>query len=245
MCVIGPSVEIGADSQLTAHVVIEGPTKIGCHNIVYPFAAIGCAPQHRAHRDEPTTLEIGSHNTIREHVTIHRGTTVGAETTIVGSHCLIMVGAHIAHDVVIGNHVVLTNGTQLGGHVELGDYATAAGCVAVAPFVRIGESAFLAGNAMVERDVPPFLIAAGDRATLRAVNRVGVSNRAIDEASLACLRAAFHALFPLKGHINKLDANDPAADDLCKNPYVKLLVEFLRAPSRKGIAARHKPSAKN
>jgi len=175
---------------------------------------------------------------IREHVTIHRGTAVGSGTTVIGSHCLLMVGCHVGHDTRVGDHVTLTNGTLLGGHVEFGDWAVAAGHVAVAPFTRIGASAFLAGNAMVERDVPPFLIAAGDRATLRALNRVGLQRRGVPASSVMNLRAAFRALFPLRGP--RMDWQTCDGDAMDNDPFVQSLFEFLRAPSRQGLATRHK-----
>jgi len=237
-CVVGPQVMIGAGSQLLSHVVVEGPTHLGAHNVVHPFAVLGSDPQHRGYAGEPTRLVIGDHNVIREHVTIHRGTAVGASVTVVGSHCLLMVGSHVAHDAMVGSHVTLTNGTLLGGHVEFGDWAVAAGHVAVAPFTRIGESAFLAGNAMVERDVPPFMMAAGDRATLRAINRVGLERREVPASSVTNLRAAFHALFPLDRC--GIAHQGMEAAEMEKDPFVCLLLQFLRATSHQGVMPRNR-----
>jgi UDP-N-acetylglucosamine acyltransferase len=243
MCVIGPDVELGPDSRLIAHVVVEGPTRMGARSVIHPFAALGGDPQHRDYAGERTRLEMGDDNVIREHVTVHRGTTAGGGTTLIGSECLLMAGAHVAHDARVGDHVTLTNGTLLGGHVEIGSWVVAAGHVAVAPFTRVGDSAFLAGNAMVERDVPPFLMAAGDRATLRAINRVGLQRRGLPEASMVALHAAFRALFALEGP--RVDPQGPEAEEMARDPYVRQLLEFVRAPSRQGVAPRHRPSGRS
>ncbi|MFW5739171.1 MAG: acyl-ACP--UDP-N-acetylglucosamine O-acyltransferase [Myxococcota bacterium] len=237
-CTIGPHVEIGAGTRLLGHVVIFGPTRIGENNVVHPFAVLGGDPQHRDYRGETTHLEVGDDNTIREHVTIHRGTVEGGGVTHVGHNCLLMAGAHIAHDATVGDRVTLTNGTLLGGHVQLADWVVTAGHVAVAPFVRVGTSAFLAGNAMVERDVPPFVIAAGDRATVRAINRVGLTRRAVPESSRAAIKQAFHRVFAREGP--RFDPHGPDAHRMAADPFVAELLGFLREPSRLGIMARHR-----
>jgi len=225
-CVIGAGVVVGSGTRLLSHVALEGPCRIGQRNTIHPFAVIGSAPQDRGYAGEPTSLVIGDDNDIREHVTIHRGTVKGGGITRVGSSTLLMVGAHIAHDCVVGDRVILTNGTLLGGHVKVGTCVVTGGHVAVAPFARIGESAFLAGGALVERDVPPFVIAAGDRARVRALNRVGLERRGIPEDSRAALKKAFKRLFvggmPLSLAIEEADA-------LCgADVWVAKLIAFLR-----------------
>jgi UDP-N-acetylglucosamine acyltransferase len=237
LCTVGADVEIGPETHLLAHVSIQGPTRLGARNVVHPFAALGGDPQHRDHQDERTWLHVGDDNVVREHVTIHRGTVAGGGVTRVGHGCLLMAGAHVAHDASLGDRVTLTNGTLLGGHVQLGDWVVAAGHVAVAPFVRVGESSFLAGNAMIERDVPPFLIAAGDRATLRAVNRVGLQRRSVPEPSLAAIRQAFHRLFSLAGSRELLERE---SDQMRRDAFVARLLDFLQAPSRAGVMPRHR-----
>ena len=239
-CVVGAGVQVGPGTRLRSHVTIEGPTRIGARNDVHPFAVLGGDPQHRDYQGEVTRLEIGSDNVLREHVTIHRGTQVGGGVTRVGDGCLLMAGAHVGHDTIVGDHVTLTNGTLLGGHITVGDWVVAAGHVAVAPFVRIGTSAFLAGNAMVERDVPPFVIAAGDRATVRAINRVGLERRNVPERSRVAIKQAFHRIFSHTGP--RFDPKGPDADAMAQDPFVAWLIEFLRAPSRSGVMARHRPS---
>lgn len=225
-CVVGAGVAVGRGTRLLSHCVIEGPCRLGERNTVHPFAVIGAPPQDRGYAGEPTSLAIGDDNEIREHVTIHRGTVKGGGLTRVGSGTLLMVGAHIAHDVVVEDRVILTNGTLLGGHVKVGTWVVTGGHVAVAPFAAIGESAFLAGGALVERDVPPFVIASGDRARVRALNRVGLERRGIPEASRVALKKAFKKLFvgetPLSLAIDEADA-------LCgSDPWVAKLIAFLR-----------------
>ena len=208
-CLVGAGVAIGAGTVLTSHVVVEGPCAIGRENTVFPFAVVGTAPQHKRHQGGPTRLVVGDGNVIREHVTIHRGT---VETTRVGSQCLLMVGCHVAHDVQVGSHATIANGVQLAGHAIVEDHATFGGLAGVAQRVRVGESAFVAAGAMVERDVPPFAIVQGDRARVRALNKVGLRRRGVSEASIAALESAFRAIFagelPQKEAARAVDASD-------------------------------------
>jgi UDP-N-acetylglucosamine acyltransferase len=225
-CVVGESVSIGAGTSLLAHCVVTGPAEIGQRNVVHPFAVIGAPPQERGYGGEPTRVVIGDDNVIREHTTIHRGTLKGGGVTRVGSGGLFMVGVHVAHDVVIEDKVTLTNGTLLGGHVQVGAWVVTAGHVAVAQFVRVGESAFLAGGAMVERDVPPFMIAAGDRARVRAINRVGLIRRGVPESSRQAIKQAFKTLF--MSHEPRAKAIEQVQATLGGDPYVARLVDFVR-----------------
>ena len=227
-CVIGPSVRIGRATRLVAHVTVLGPCVLGERNEVYPFAVLGAAPQDRGYRGEPTTLVMGDDNIVREHVTVHRGTTKQDGVTRVGNGTMLMVGAHVAHDGVVEDHVTLTNGTMLGGHVHVGAWAITGGGVAIAPFVRVGESAFLAGGAMVERDIPPFMIAAGDRATVRAVNRVGLVRRSVPEASRTAIKRAFRMLY--RAAQPQAEAITAVERELGDDPWVARIVAFLRAP---------------
>jgi UDP-N-acetylglucosamine acyltransferase len=210
-CVIGAGVAIGARTQLLSHVVVSGPATIGEGNVVHSFAVIGGAPQHKRDQGGPSRLVVGDANVIREHVTIHRGTDGG--TTRVGSHVLLMVSSHVAHDVTVGSHVTVANGVQLAGHSVVEDYATFGGLAGVAQFVRVGESAFVAAGAMVEREVPPFVIVQGDRARVRALNEVGLRRRGVPAESIAALAKAFRAIFasklPLREAARAADVGDP------------------------------------
>jgi UDP-N-acetylglucosamine acyltransferase len=227
LCYVGADVEIGEGTKLLAHASVLGPARIGRRCLVFPHATLGAPPQDRSYAGESTVLEVGDENTFREQVTVHRGTRKGGGTTRLGSRCLLMVGAHVAHDCVLEDDVVLTNLTTLGGHVHVESHVVCGGLVAVAPFVRLGRGCFLAGGAMVERDIPPFLIAAGDRARIRGLNRVGLRRMQVPEPSCCALRGAYRAIWrsgePL---VRGLRA---ARERYGRDPQVARLLEFLHA----------------
>jgi UDP-N-acetylglucosamine acyltransferase len=234
LCVVGEGVELGAGTRLLASAVVLGPTRMGEANVVFPYAVIGGEPQDRSHAGQSTSLEIGDRNVFREHVTVHRGTIKDRGTTRIGSDGLFMVGVHVAHDVVVGDFVTLANGTMLAGHVELEDRVTTGGRAAMAPFVRVGESAFVAAGAMVETDVPPFTIVAGDRARVRALNRVGLRRHGVPDGSRRALAKAFRVLFrhsvPRSESLRELEA------DVAGDPYVRKLVGFLERSLEEGAS---------
>ncbi len=221
--VVGAGVELGARTRLMAHAIVEGPARLGADNTVFPFAVIGTAAQDKRHAEGPGRLDVGSGNVFREHVTVHRGTS--GRATAVGDHNLFMAGSHAAHDTRIGSHVILANGVQLAGHVKVEDYANFGGLAAVAQFVRIGESAFVAGGAMCERDVPPFVVVQGDRARVRALNKVGLRRRGIEEASVAALGHAYAAIFTSKRP--RAEAIAALPESLCADPWVARLLAAL------------------
>ncbi len=216
LSVVGARVRIGARSKIAAHAVIEGPCTLADDNEVFSFAVIGGAPQDKRAKNVATRLVVGSNNVFREHVTVHRGTR-DTETRI-GSHNLFMVGAHVAHDVVVGSHCVIANGVQLAGHVRVDDWVTFGGLAGVAQFVTIGEGAFVAAGAMVERDVPPFVIAQGDRARVRAVNTVGLERRDVPRSSVKEVERVFRAIYmqrtPRSLVLRTLTTDDPWAQKL-------------------------------
>lgn len=195
-CHVAAGVRVGDGCELVAHVSLLGPgTRIGRRNRVFPGAVLGAPPQDKSHRGQPTLLELGDDNEIREQVTLHRGTEKGGGVTRIGSRCLFMVGAHVAHDCTVGNDVILTNLATLGGHVVVEAHVVCGGHVAVQPFLRLGRGCFLAGGARVEQDVPPFVIAAGDRARVRALNTVGLKRMGVPDASRAALERAFRLVW--------------------------------------------------
>jgi UDP-N-acetylglucosamine acyltransferase len=216
LAVIGEDVRIGPRSNVAAHAVLLGPSELGEDNEVHSFAVIGGAPQDKRAKDTPTLLIVGSCNVFREHVTVHRGTR--DTVTRIGSHNLLMVGAHVAHDVVIGSHCVIANGVQLAGHVRVDDWVTFGGLAGVAQFVKIGEGAFVAAGAMVERDVPPFVIVQGDRARIRAVNTVGLERRLVPASSIKEIERVFRAIYtqrvPRSEALASVSTNDPWANKL-------------------------------
>lgn len=192
-CVIGAEVELGEGSTVHSHVVLHGPLRLGARTEVHPFAVLGELPQQKARPSGPVAgLVIGDDCVFREHVTVHRG---GVRDTVIGSRCLLMAGAHVAHDVLLGDDVVLANSVQLAGHVVVEDFVTMGGLSGVAQRVRVGEGAFVAAGAMVERDVPPLVIVQGDRARVRAVNRVGLQRRGLSAPEIAAIVAEYRHLY--------------------------------------------------
>lgn len=225
LCVVGSGVEIGDDTELVAQATVLGPCRLGRRNRIWPHATLGAPPQDRSFAGEDTRLEVGDDNEFRESVTVHRGTAKGGGVTRIGSGGLFMIGVHVAHDVVVGDGVMLANYTSLGGHVQIEDRFVAGGHVAVAPFVRLGESSFAAGGAMIERDVPPFVIVAGDRARVRGLNRVGLQRAGVPEASRHALDSAYRILFSRKEPIASARARIP--QDVARDPYVARLLSAL------------------
>lgn len=177
-CLIGPHVRIKKGTRLLSHVVVEGWTEIGENNTIYPFSVIGAIPQDLKYKGEPTKVEIGNGNTIRESVTINLGTVQGGGVTRVGDHSLLMGYTHLGHDCIVGNHCILSNYGGLAGHVIIEDYAILGGMVGVSQFVRVGAYSYIGGQSGLERDVPPFCIALGARpCALKGANIVGLRRR--------------------------------------------------------------------
>jgi UDP-N-acetylglucosamine acyltransferase len=208
--------ELGEDVEIGPYAIVHGGVRMGARCRVHAFAVIGDLPQDKRAGGAPTRVDIGDDNVFREHVTVHRGT---RDTfTRIGSNNLFMVGCHVAHDVTIGSRCIVANAVQLAGHTVLEDYATFGGLAGVAQFVRIGESAFVAAGAMVERNVPPFCIVQGDRARVRAVNRVGLERRGMPAESIAeierVFRAVFHAKKPRAEALREIASDDPFARKL-------------------------------
>ncbi len=226
--IVEPGVVLGAGTRVDAHAVVRRGTRLGARNVVHPFAVLGGDPQERAYAGEPTLLEIGDGNTFREHVTVHRGSLKGGGVTRIGGGSLFMVGVHVAHDCVLGDRIELANDVLLGGHAALGDHVAMGGGAAVGPFVRVGTRAFVAAGAMVEQDVPPFVIVAGDRARVRALNRVGLARSGVPAASRAALERAFRLLF--RSGTPRAAAAAGLADDA--DPLVRALCAFVLAGSK-------------
>lgn len=225
MCFVGNGVRLGPGTELLPHATVLGPTELGANNKVYPYATLGADPQDRSYRGESTRLVVGDHCVFREQVTVHRGTEKGGGVTRVGSGCLLMVGAHVAHDCDLGDAVVLTNLTTLGGHVRVERGVVCGGQVAVAPYVKLGEYSFVAGGARVERDVPPYTIVQGDRARVRGVNRVGLERAGVPLVSRDALVRAYKLLY-LRAH-TVAEGLLVARAELGGDPYVDRLLEAL------------------
>jgi UDP-N-acetylglucosamine acyltransferase len=193
--VIGPNVKIGAGSKVGSHTVIEGHTTIGKENHFAHFAAIGGAPQDMKYRGEPTQLIIGDRNTIREFTTIHTGTSQDEGITRIGNDNWIMAYVHIAHDCQIGNHTIFSSNAQIAGHVKVSDWAIMGGMSGVHQFVRIGQHAMLGGASALVQDIPPFVIAAGDKASPHGINVEGLKRRGFSSETISALRQAYKVLY--------------------------------------------------
>src|SRR6266581_7554346 len=232
-CVIGARVALGAGVSLKSHVVIDGRTTIGAHTRIFPFASIGFETQDLKYAGEPSSLEIGRDNTIREHVTINPGTAGGGMVTRVGDHGLFMVGAHVAHDCQIGDHVIMANNSTLAGHVVVEDYALLGGLSAVHQFVRIGRHAMIGGMSGVERDVIPYGQVMGDRARLYGLNIIGMQRTGFSREDIQGLRSAYQFLFSEDGTFN--DRVNETAERFGGIGPVDDIIAFIRADSSRAI----------
>jgi len=193
--VIGPHVCIGAGSQIGAHCVIEGHTTLGCNNRIFQFASLGAAPQDKKYAGEPTRLQIGDGNTVREFVTINTGTVQDAGLTAVGDDNWIMAYVHIAHDCQIGSHTIIANATQLGGHVHLGDWAFLGGLSGVHQFVRVGAHAMTGFQTRLSQDLPPYVTAAGNPAAATGINAEGLRRRGFTPERIAQVKQMHKLLY--------------------------------------------------
>ena len=230
-CVIGPEVELGEGCHLVSHVTIEGPTKIGADNGFFPFCSIGMAPQDMTYAGEPTRLEIGDHNEIREFVTINRGTVKGGGLTRVGSHTLVMAYTHIAHDCDIGDHVILANAATLGGHITVGEWAVVGALCPVHHFVRIGAHAFIGGGTTITRDVLPFSKTAAARDThAYGLNAVGLERRGFSKERIRKIHHAYKLLQASK--LNTSQALERMKSEPDRGEDVDMLIKFIEASER-------------
>lgn len=228
--VIGPDVALDDGVTVGAHAVVEGRTHIGPGTRVFPHACIGGEPQDRAFAGEPTDLEIGRDNVIREHVTIHVGTPKGGGCTRIGDDNLIMNAAHIAHDCQIGSHCIIASFSGLAGHVMVEDFAVLGAYTGVHQFARVGESVMAASNAKLSMDAPPFALVAGDRARLAGLNSIGLRRRGATPETIRTLKHAYHILFNSKLLLEVAVAR--VTDELPDSPEVERLVRFLQKSER-------------
>ncbi len=231
--IIGASVEIGAGTEVKSHVVIGGPTKIGSQNKIFQFASIGDAPQDKKYDGQPTRLEIGDRNIIREYVTFNRGTSTGIGETVIGSDNIFMAYSHVAHDCIVGNHTVFANAASLAGHVEIGDYAILGGFTSVHQFTNIGEKAFCGLGSVVTRDIPPYSTAAGNRARTVGINKEGLRRNGFSPELIRALHLSFRELLKAPGNKETIYKKlQPLCDEF---PEVTVFVNFIKN-SKRGIA---------
>ncbi len=230
-CVVGADVEMSDDCELISHVVLNGPTRIGSRNRVFPFTTLGLEPQDLKFRGEKTRLEIGDNNTIRESVTIHRGTPGGGGVTHIGSDCLIMAYTHVAHDCHIGNNVILANAATLAGHVTVEDYAVVGALCPVHQFVRVGAYAYIGGGTTITQDVLPFSLTSAKREVhAYGVNSVGLERRGFTKERLRNIQRAYRTLLSSKLNIGQALEKLKAEGELSED--VEMLVRFVEGSTR-------------
>ena len=231
-CVIGEHVTLGDKCKLHSHVVIDGHTKLGARNEIFPFVALGLKTQDLKYKGGSPRLEIGDDNVFREGVTVHSATNDG-EATVIGSNNLFLIQAHVAHDCILGNGIIMSGYAGLAGHIVVEDYAILAGYVAVHQFCRIGKLSMIGGCSKIVQDVPPFMIVDGNPGETRTINKVGIERHGISAESQNALKQAYKILFreglAIPNALAKIESELPAL------PEVKHLVQFVRA-SERGIS---------
>ncbi len=228
--IIGPQVKIGRGTVVGSHCVLEGKTSIGEFNKVHHHVMLGQIPQDLKFRGENSALEVGDHNEFREFTTVHIGTDNGGGITRIGSHNLIMVNAHIAHDCHVADHCVLSNNVMLAGHVLVEDHAVLAGGLGVQHFATIGRNAFVAGLSGVVHDVPPFMMAKGDPARPRAINAIGLSRHQFEPETVAALKKACTLLFGGKSP-SQAAALEQVEAEFGEDRCIQELIDFVRRSS--------------
>ena len=229
--VIGPEVEIGPGSKVGAHAVVEGPTRMGARNVIHPHAAVGRDPQDKKYRPgEPSRLEIGDGNTIREFVSINRGTEQGGGVTRMGNDCWLMACTHIAHDCVVGDGVVMANSAGVAGHARIGNHVTLASYSGAHQHCRVGDYSFIGIYAGVTRDVPPYVLVAGQPPKPRGVNVVGLRRHGFSAGQRANIERAYRTLY--RRELSRARATEAIAEAAREQPELALLAEFLAERGR-------------
>ena len=230
-CIVAAGVTIGPRTRLMAHVYLEGKLTIGADNIFYPYCSCGAAPQDKKYQGEPSETRIGNGNSIREFVTINRGTEGGGMITAIGDGNLLMAYVHVAHDVLIHNHTILANGVTFAGHVVVEDYANIGGLSAIHQFCRIGRHAIVGSYSVIKQNVLPYSITASDhKVEVYGANRIGMERHGYSSDSIEPLQQAFRIL--TRAGLNTTQALNRIEEEIPRTPEVKELLDFIRASSR-------------
>ncbi|NTV95073.1 MAG: acyl-ACP--UDP-N-acetylglucosamine O-acyltransferase [Thiobacillus sp.] len=228
--IVGEHVEIGDDCKIGPHAVITGHTRIGRGNRIFQFASLGEEPQDKKYAGEPTRLEIGDHNTIREFCTFNTGTAQDEGVTRIGNHNWIMAYVHIAHDCVVGDHTVFANNATLAGHVHVGDHTILGGFTGIHQFCRVGAHVMIGIASVIRQDVPPFLTIAGSPAAPFGINSEGLKRRGYGPEALAALKRAYKTLY--KSGLGLEEARSAIAAEAAAVPELQPLADFLAIPGR-------------
>jgi UDP-N-acetylglucosamine acyltransferase len=228
--VIGPQVKIGAGTKIAGHVIINGPTIIGKNNHIFQYSSLGEAPQDKKYKGEPTLLEIGDNNTIREFCTFNRGTVQDKGTTKVGNNNWIMAYVHLAHDCEVGNHTILANNSSLAGHVDIHDYAILGGFTLIHQFCKIGSHVITAVGSVVFKDIPPYVTAAGYDAKPHGINSEGLKRRGFSAESILQIKRAYKALY--RNGLTLEEAKEELRVMQQTTPEIALMNDFLTISTR-------------
>jgi len=228
--IIGEQVIIGDGTRIGPHVVIEGPTTIGKNNRFFQFCSIGAIPQDLKFNMEDTELVIGDNNTFREFITINRGTAGGGGKTRIGSGCLLMAYTHVAHDCLVGNGVIMANNATLAGHIRIDDHAIIGGISGIHQFVHIGTYAMIGGLSGVSKDVPPFTLAVGQRATLHGLNLTGLKRHRFSTDIISALKATYKLVF--RSNLRAEEAIQQIDPDSLNVAEVSSFVDFIKNSER-------------
>ena len=228
--IIGANVKIDAGTRIAGHVIINGPTTIGKNNHIFQYSSLGEAPQDKKYKDEPTLLEIGDNNTIREFCTFNRGTIQDKGTTKIGNDNWIMAYVHIAHDCQIGNHTIFANNTSLAGHVDIDDYAILGGFTLIHQFCKVGSHVITAVGSVVFKDIPPYVTAAGYDAKPHGINAEGLKRRGFSSDSILQIKRAYKALY--RNGLTLEEAKIELAAMQATTPEISLLTDFLNVSTR-------------
>ena len=228
--IIGAGVKVGANTKIGSHVVLKGPTIIGINNQIFQFSSLGEAPQDKKYANEPTTLEIGDNNTIREFCTFNRGTVQDKGTTKIGNDNWIMAYVHIAHDCQIGNHTIMANNASLAGHVDIHDYAILGGFTLIHQFCKVGAHVITAVNTVVFKDIPPYVTAAGYDAKPHGINAEGLKRRGFAPDSILQIKRAYKALYRNSLTLDEAKIELAEMQKNCKE--IALLTDFLNVSTR-------------
>jgi UDP-N-acetylglucosamine acyltransferase len=228
-CVVGAGVVLGENCWLQSHVVIEGSSRIGAGNRFYSFTSIGQRTQDLKYAGEPTCLEVGDGNTFREFVTVNRGTSPGART-VIGHRGNFLAYCHIAHDCVVGNDVIFSNNGTLAGHVEVGDHVVLGGLTAVHQFCRLGAHAMTGGCSKIVQDVPPYLIADGNPAQVRGINKVGLERHGFSGDDVLRVKECYRILY--RKNLNVAQAVEQIRNSVEDSPVVETFLNFVSNSAR-------------
>ena len=228
--IVEAGVKIGANTRIGSHAVIKGPTTIGKNNHIFQYVSLGEEPQDKKYKNEPTTLEIGDNNTIREFCTFNRGTIQDKGTTKIGSDNWIMAYVHIAHDCTIGNNTIMANNSSLCGHVDIHDYAILGGFTVVHQFIRVGAHVITGLGSMVFKDIPPYVTAAGNDAKLYGINSEGLKRRGFSADEIAAIKRAYKTIYRKSLSFEDAKNELAAMHGVCGK--IQLLSDFLNQSTR-------------